>query len=82
MERAIDLVGSAILTLFSLPLMAVISLLIVMESGFPAFFFQRKIRAHRGLQLSRVELYELKPDKTRRMSSHCCLATNSELRKE
>ena len=42
-KRTIDLASSALLTLFMLPLVAIISLLIVVESGFPIFYFHERL---------------------------------------
>lgn len=42
-KRAIDLASSTILVLILLPLFAIISLLIVLESGFPVFYFDKRL---------------------------------------
>jgi Undecaprenyl-phosphate galactose phosphotransferase WbaP len=42
-KRTIDLASSTLLTLFLLPLMTIISLLIVIESGFPVFYFDKRL---------------------------------------
>jgi Undecaprenyl-phosphate galactose phosphotransferase WbaP len=42
-KRAIDLACSTVLTLLLLPIIALISLFIVLESGFPIFYYQKRL---------------------------------------
>ena len=46
-KRTIDLAFSVILTLFLLPLIAIISVLVILDSGFPVFYSQKTIRSRR-----------------------------------
>jgi Undecaprenyl-phosphate galactose phosphotransferase WbaP len=78
-KRTIDLAGSIMLTLFLLPLMAIISFLIVVESGLPVFFFQKRLG--RGGQTFHVRKFRtMAQDSTEILD--CCLASSSELQKE
>jgi len=42
-KRTIDLVSASLLVLLLLPLMAFISVLVLVESGFPVFYFQKRL---------------------------------------
>jgi Undecaprenyl-phosphate galactose phosphotransferase WbaP len=78
-KRTIDLAGSTMLTLFLLPLIAIISLLIVVESGLPVFFFQKRLG--RGGRTFHVWKFRtMAQDSTEILE--CCLASSSELQKE
>jgi Undecaprenyl-phosphate galactose phosphotransferase WbaP len=78
-KRTIDLAASTMLTLFLLPLMAIISLLIVMESGFPVFYFQKRLG--RGGRTFHMWKFRTMVQNSAVVLDHC-LANNSELRKE
>jgi len=78
-KRTIDLASSTLLMLFLLPLMAIISLLVVVESGFPVFYFQKRLgRGGRTFGMwkfrTMVQNSEVVLDQ--------CLERSSELRKE
>ena len=47
-KRTIDLVSSALLLLLLLPIFAVISASIVLDSGFPIFYFDKRL-GHGGI---------------------------------
>jgi Undecaprenyl-phosphate galactose phosphotransferase WbaP len=78
-KRTIDLAASTMLTLFLLPLMAVISLLVVVESGFPVFYFQERL-GHGGRTFRMWKFRTMAKDSTETLDR--CLAGSSELRKE
>jgi Undecaprenyl-phosphate galactose phosphotransferase WbaP len=78
-KRMMDLASSTLLTLFLLPLMAIISLLIVMESGFPVFYFQKRL-GHGGRTFHMWKFRTMVQDSAVILDSY--LAHNSEQRKE
>lgn len=78
-KRTIDLVSSTLLTLFLLPLMAIISLLIAVESGFPVFYFQRRL-GHGGRTFHMWKFRTMAKNSEEILDQ--CLASNSELREE
>ena len=78
-KRTIDLVSSTLLTLLLLPLMAIISILIVVESGFPVFYFQKRL-GHGG-RTFHMWKFRTMAQNSAVILDHC-LASNSELRKE
>jgi Undecaprenyl-phosphate galactose phosphotransferase WbaP len=77
-KRTIDLVSSALLLLLLLPVFAVISVSIVLESGFPIFYFDKRL-GHGGI---------FRMCKFRTMAKHSAevlsryLAADAELQKE
>lgn len=78
-KRTIDLASSTLLTLFLLPLMAIISLLIVIESGFPVFYFQKRLGY--GGRTFHMWKFRTMVQNSKAVLDHC-LASNSEQRKE
>jgi Undecaprenyl-phosphate galactose phosphotransferase WbaP len=78
-KRTIDLASSTLLMLFLLPLMAIILILIVMESGFPVFYFQKRL-GHGG-RTFHMWKFRTMVQNSAALLDHC-LASNSELRKE
>ena len=78
-KRAIDLASSTLLALFLLPLMAIISLFIVLESGFPVFYFQRRLGL--GGRIFRMWKFRTMAQDSSVVLDHC-LANNAEMRKE
>ena len=78
-KRTIDLASSTLLTLFLFPLMAVIALLIVVESGFPAFYFQKRL-GYGGRTFRMWKFRTMRQNSSAVLDHH--LASSSELRKE
>jgi Undecaprenyl-phosphate galactose phosphotransferase WbaP len=78
-KRTIDLASATLLTLFLLPLMAIISLLVVVESGFPVFYFQKRLGY--GGRTFHMWKFRTMAQNSAALLDHC-LASNSELRKE
>ena len=78
-KRALDLAGSAVLAVLFLPLMVIISLLIVMESGFPVFYFQKRL-GRNGQNFHMWKFRTMSQDSTAVLDH--CLAASSELRNE
>jgi Undecaprenyl-phosphate galactose phosphotransferase WbaP len=78
-KRTIDLVSSTLLTLLLLPLMAIISILIVVESGFPVFYFQKRL-GHRG-RTFHIWKFRTMVQNSTEVLDHC-LASSSEEREE
>jgi Undecaprenyl-phosphate galactose phosphotransferase WbaP len=78
-KRTIDLASSTLLTLFLLPLMAIISILIVVESGFPVFYFQKRL-GHGGRTFHMWKFRTMMQNSAALLDHH--LASNSELQKE
>jgi Undecaprenyl-phosphate galactose phosphotransferase WbaP len=78
-KRAIDLASSALLTLFLLPLLVIIALMIVVESGFPVFYFQQRLGY--GGRLFHMWKFRTMVQDNAMILEHC-LATNSERRRE
>jgi Undecaprenyl-phosphate galactose phosphotransferase WbaP len=78
-KRTIDLASSTLLTLFLLPLMAIISILIVVESGFPVFYFQKRL-GHGGRTFHMWKFRTMMQNSAALLEHH--LASNSELQKE
>lgn len=78
-KRALDLVFSALLAILLLPLLVIISLLIVLESGFPVFYFQKRLG--RGGRSFHMWKFRTMSQNSTVILDHC-LAASSELRKE
>jgi Undecaprenyl-phosphate galactose phosphotransferase WbaP len=78
-KRAIDLASSALLTLFLLPLMAVISVLVVAESGFPVFYLQKRL-GRRGRPFHMCKFRTMNHNSAEILERY--LASNPELRRE
>ena len=78
-KRTIDLTTSTLLTLFVLPLMTIISLLVVVESGFPIFYFQKRL-GHGG-RTFHMWKFRTMTKNSAAVLDHC-LESNFELRKE
>jgi Undecaprenyl-phosphate galactose phosphotransferase WbaP len=78
-KRAIDLASSALLTLFLLPLMAIISVLVVVESGFPVFYLQKRL-GRRGRPFHMCKFRTMNHNSAEILERY--LASNSELRRE
>jgi Undecaprenyl-phosphate galactose phosphotransferase WbaP len=78
-KRTIDLASSMLLTLFLLPLTAIISLLIVIESGFPVFYLQKRL----GYGGRTFHMWKFRTMvQNSKVVLDNCLASNLELRKE
>ena len=78
-KRAIDLTFSSALILISLPLIAIISLLIAVESGFPVFYCQE--RHGRGGKTFRIWKFRTMVRNSAEVLERC-LASRSEFREE
>jgi Undecaprenyl-phosphate galactose phosphotransferase WbaP len=78
-KRTIDLASSTLLTLFLLPIMAIISILIVVESGFPVFFSQKRL-GYGGRTFHMRKFRTMMQDSASVLDHH--LAGNFELQKE
>ena len=78
-KRAIDLTSSILLTLFLLPLMAIISALIAVESGFPVFYFQERLG--RGGRTFHMWKFRTMAQNSTEVLDRC-LASSPELRQE
>jgi Undecaprenyl-phosphate galactose phosphotransferase WbaP len=78
-KRMIDLASSALLILFFLPLMAIISFLIVLESGFPVFYLQKRLG--QGGRTFGMWKFRTMVQDSAEVLDHC-LARSPELRKE
>jgi Undecaprenyl-phosphate galactose phosphotransferase WbaP len=78
-KRTIDLTASTLLTLLLLPLLMIISILIVVESGFPVFYFQKRLG--RGGRTFRMWKFRTMVQDSAGVLDRY-LASNSELRKE
>jgi Undecaprenyl-phosphate galactose phosphotransferase WbaP len=78
-KRAIDIACSAVLTSFLLPLILVISLLVVVESGFPVFYSQKRL-GHEGRTFHIWKFRTMAQNSTEVLER--CLASRSDLRKE
>jgi Undecaprenyl-phosphate galactose phosphotransferase WbaP len=78
-KRAIDIACSAVLTSFLLPLILVISLLVVVESGFPVFYSQKRL-GHEGRIFHIWKFRTMAQNSTEVLER--CLASRSDLRKE
>jgi Undecaprenyl-phosphate galactose phosphotransferase WbaP len=77
-KRAIDLVSSTLLLLLLLPVVAIISLLIVLESGFPVLYFDKRL-GHGGI-FHMWKFRTMAKNSTEVLDRF--LATNSELQRE
>jgi len=78
-KRTIDLASSILLTLFLLPVMAIIALMIVVESGFPVFYFQQRL-GHGGRMFQMWKFRTMVHNSSVVLDR--CLAGNAALRKE
>jgi Undecaprenyl-phosphate galactose phosphotransferase WbaP len=78
-KRSIDLAVSLLLILFLLPLMAIISLSIVVESGFPVFYFHKRL-GYGGRTFHMWKFRTMAKDSAAALEKH--LASSPEMRKE
>ena len=78
-KRTMDLVISTLLTLFLLPPMAIISILIVAESGFPVFYSQKRL-GHGGRTFYMWKFRTMMRDSASVLNHH--LASSLELQRE
>jgi Undecaprenyl-phosphate galactose phosphotransferase WbaP len=78
-KRTIDLASSILLTLFFFPVMVIIALMILLESGFPVFYFQKRL-GHGGRIFHMWKFRTMMQDNA--MVLEQCLANNSAQRKE
>ena len=78
-KRTIDLASATLLTLFLLPLMVIISLLVAVESGFPVFYFQKRL-GQGGRTFHMWKFRTMAQNSSVMLDRY--LASNSELRKE
>ena len=78
-KRTIDLTLSILLALFLLPLVTIISLSIVIESGFPIFYFQKRL-GYRGRTFHMWKFRTMSKDSAELLKN--CLESDIQLRKE
>jgi Undecaprenyl-phosphate galactose phosphotransferase WbaP len=78
-KRTIDLAVSTLLMLFLLPLMAIISLLVILESGFPVFYFHKRL-GQGGRTFHMWKFRTMVQNSAAALEK--CLASSPELRKE
>lgn len=78
-KRTIDLACCTVLTFLLLPPMAFISFLIVVESGFPVFYIQKRL-GHGGRTFPMWKFRTMVSNSTEVL--HHCLESSSELREE
>lgn len=78
-KRTIDLASSTVLMLLLLPLIAIISLLIALESGFPVFYFDKRL-AHGGGIFHMWKFRTMAHDSAEVLDRY--LASSAELQKE
>jgi Undecaprenyl-phosphate galactose phosphotransferase WbaP len=78
-KRTIDLASSAVLALFLFPLMAIISILVTVESGFPVFYLQKRL-GRSGRTFYMCKFRTMAHNSAEILERH--LASNSELRRE
>jgi Undecaprenyl-phosphate galactose phosphotransferase WbaP len=78
-KRTIDLASSILLTLLLLPIMVIIALMIVVETGFPVFYFQKRL-GYGGRIFHMWKFRTMAQNNA--MILELCLANNSAQRKE